>query len=429
MTAIKKIVAREIIDSRGNPTVEVDVTLASGAMGRFAVPSGASTGEHEAIELRDGDANRYFGKGVQKAVRNVIEIIGPGLEGIEGSDQVSIDEKLLALDGTKNKSNLGANALLGVSLAACKAAAEEASVPLFCHLGKGHANILPVPLMNVINGGAHANNNLDIQEFMIVPVGASTFHDALRMGVEVFHCLKGLLKDQGLSVCVGDEGGFAPDLHSNREALEYLMKAISGAGLSPGKDVVLAIDAAASEMYDAAHKTYSIEGKKIDSRGMISYWQEICGAFPVWSLEDGLDENDWRGWAELTDLLGEDVQIVGDDLFVTNPELIRKGIDSHVANAVLIKLNQIGTLSETLQAIMLAQHAGYKTVISHRSGETEDATIADLAVATGAGQIKTGSLSRSDRLAKYNQLLRIEEQLGSDARYLGAGAFAQKGIG
>lgn len=399
---IKEIQAREILDSRGVPTVEVDVHLHSGAMGRFAVPSGASTGEHEALELRDADPRRYFGKGVKLAVSNVTSIISQALQGKE-FDQESLDQFLISLDGTLNKSRLGANAILGVSMAFARASG----------FSYGNQTRLPVPLMNVINGGVHADNGLDIQEFMIVPVGAPTFSEALRYGSEVFHALKLILKKQGLSTSVGDEGGFAPHLKTHEEALDCLMQSIEQAGYRPGDDVSIALDAAASEFYvDGLYKSR-------DRSEMIEWWSSLCQQYPIVSIEDGLDQNDWQGWAELTQKLGKKVQLVGDDLFVTNPKLVQRGIECGVANALLVKLNQIGTLTETLEAIKLARSANYKIVISHRSGETEDTTIADLAVATGAEQIKTGSLSRSERIAKYNRLLRIEEELGIRAVYEG----------
>jgi enolase len=419
MTAIVHIQAREILDSRGNPTVEVDVVLESGAEGRFAVPSGASTGEHEALELRDGDKKRYLGKGVEKAVRNVNEVIAPELAGFDAVDQYGLDQTMLALDGTPNKGKLGANAILGVSVAAAAAAASAHGLPLYRHIGGVAARVLPTPLMNVINGGSHADNSLDIQEFMIVPVGAPTFREALRMGAETFHALKKILKDKGASTGVGDEGGFAPNLANNEAAFSTLMEAIAAAGYTPGKDIALAVDAAASSFYDKANKTYAFDGKQIDRAEMIGYWQSMIAKYPIVSLEDPLDENDWEGWSQFTKLVGDKVQIVGDDLFVTNPALLQKGLDVGAANSILIKLNQIGTLTETLEAIQLAHANGWRSIASHRSGETADTTIADLAVACGTGQIKTGSLSRSDRVAKYNRLLRIEEELGGAARYLG----------
>jgi len=426
MSAIVHIQAREILDSRGNPTIEVDVVLDSGAEGRFAVPSGASTGEHEALELRDGDKGRYLGKGVKKAVQNVNETIAPELAGFDADDQVGLDNAMISLDGTPNKGKLGANAILGVSVAAAKAAAEEHGVPLYRHLGGLTARVLPTPLMNVINGGSHADNSLDIQEFMIVPVGAPTFSEALRMGAETFHALKKILKAKGASTGVGDEGGFAPNLENNEAAFATLMEAIKAAGYEPGKDVALAVDAAASSFYDKAKKTYSFDGKDIDSAAMQAFWGEMFKKYPIVSLEDPLDENDWDGWAAFTKAYGARTQVVGDDLFVTNPKLLKKGIETSAANAILIKLNQIGTLTETLDAIDMAHRVGWRSISSHRSGETADTTIADLAVGTGTGQIKTGSLSRSDRVAKYNRLLRIEEELGSAARYLGGAAFVKR---
>ena len=422
MTAIVHIQAREILDSRGNPTVEVDVVLESGAEGRFAVPSGASTGEHEALELRDGDKKRYGGKGVEKAVRNVNEIIAAELIGFNAADQHGLDQAMIDLDGTANKDKLGANAILGVSVAAAAAAASAHDLPLYRHIGGIAARILPTPLMNVINGGSHADNSLDIQEFMIVPVGAPTFREALRMGAETFHALKKILKDRGASTGVGDEGGFAPNLANNEAAFSTLMEAISAAGYTPGKDIALAVDAAASSFFDKKAGTYAFDGKQIDRAEMIGYWQEMIAKYPIVSVEDPLDENDWDGWAQFTKLVGDKVQVVGDDLFVTNPKLLQKGLDTKAANSILIKLNQIGTLTETLDAISMAHHAGWRSIASHRSGETADTTIADLAVACGTGQIKTGSLSRSDRVAKYNRLLRIEEELGGAARYLGRSA-------
>jgi enolase len=424
-TTIVHIQAREILDSRGNPTVEVDVVLESGDSGRFGVPSGASTGEHEALELRDGDAKRYLGKGVEHAVRNVNEVIAPELVGFDADDQVGLDHTMMALDGTPNKGKLGANAILGVSVAAAKAAAEAHGVSLFHHIGGKMGRVLPTPMMNVINGGSHADNNLDIQEFMIVPVGAPTFREALRMGAEVFHHLKKLLKGKKLNTGVGDEGGFAPDLANNEAGFSLLMDAITAAGYTPGKDLGLAVDAAASSFFDKKTNTYAFNGKSIDRDGMIGFWQDMVSKFPLVSLEDPLDENDWQGWQMITAALGNKTQIVGDDFFVTNPKLLQRGIKERAANAILIKLNQIGTLTETLDAIDMAHRHGYRAIASHRSGETADTTIADLAVGTACGQIKTGSLSRSDRVAKYNRLLRIEEELGSAARYLGGAAFAR----
>ncbi len=423
MTAIIDLTAREILDSRGNPTVEVDVTLESGAFGRAAVPSGASTGVHEAVELRDGDAGRYGGKGVLGAVDAVQGEIYEAVAGREADEQVAIDRALIALDGTPNKARLGANALLGVSLAVAKAAAEEAGLPLYRYVGGSFARTLPVPLMNIVNGGAHADNPIDIQEFMIMPVGAESFGEGLRMGAEVFHTLKKLLGEAGHNTNVGDEGGFAPAIGSADEALGFIMKAIEAAGYAPGEDVVLALDCAATEFFKDGRYELSGEGKSLDSAGMADYLAKLCEGYPIRSIEDGMAEDDWDGWKALTEAVGGSVQLVGDDLFVTNPVRLARGIDQGVANSILIKVNQIGTLSETLEAGEAAHKAGYSAVMSHRSGETEDATIADLAVATNCGQIKTGSLSRSDRLAKYNQLLRIEQQLGSAAHYPGAGIF------
>ena len=427
MSAIAEIKAREILDSRGNPTVEVDVVLESGARGRAAVPSGASTGTREALELRDGDKKRYLGKGVRKAVANIQKILAPSLMGKDATNQTAIDHEMIALDGTPNKGKLGANAILGVSLAVAKASAEEAGLPLYRSLGGAQAHELPVPLMNVINGGAHADNNLDLQEFMIVPVGARTFADALRMAAEVFHTLKGLLKKKGLSTAVGDEGGFAPSLGSNEEALVLIVQAIETAGYKAGKDVALALDPAASEFYENGR--YVMKGEtqaQRSSEDMIKYYEGLVGRYPIVSIEDGLSEKDWKGWKMLTERLGQRVQLVGDDIFVTNPEIFAKGIAEGLGNSILIKLNQIGTLTETLETIEMAKQAGYTAVVSHRSGETEDVTIADLAVGLNTGQIKTGSLSRTDRTAKYNRLLRIEEELGDAARYRGRAIFVRK---
>ncbi len=424
MSEIIDIYAREILDSRGNPTVEVEVYLESGAMGRAAVPSGASTGEREALELRDGDKGRYLGKGVQKAVENVNEVITEALLGWEASDQAGIDRRLLELDGTDFKSNLGANALLGVSLACAKAAAEDAGLPLYQYLGGTNAKELPVPMMNIINGGEHADNNVDIQEFMIMPVGAVNFKEALRMGAEIFHALKKVLKDKGYNTAVGDEGGFAPDLKSNEEALQVIMEAIKAAGFKPGEDVLLALDVAASELYKDG--TYILANEKVPKKSavdMVEFYADLVDRYPIISIEDGMAENDWDGWALLTKKLGKKIQIVGDDLFVTNTKILKEGIDKGIANSILIKVNQIGTLTETLDAIEMAKRAGYTTVISHRSGETEDTTIADLAVATNAGQIKTGSLCRTDRVCKYNQLLRIEDELDEVGIYAGHDVF------
>ncbi len=424
-TFIEDIVAREVLDSRGNPTVEVDVVLDDGALGRGMVPSGASTGAFEAVELRDGDKNRYGGKGVLKAVENINDKISEELAGFDAFDQIGIDRTMIELDGSANKANLGANAILAVSIAAAKAESNSLGIPLFRYLGGTNAKELPTPMMNILNGGEHADNNVDIQEFMIMPVGAKTFPEALRMGAEVFHSLHDVLKGMGLSTGVGDEGGFAPNLESNEEALQVIMKAIENAGYKPGEDVRLAMDVAASEMYDKETGKYNLKGEKksLTSDEMIDYYKNLIEKYPIISIEDGLDEEDWDGWVKLTKELGDKIQLVGDDLFVTNTERLKKGIDMGVANSILIKLNQIGTITETLNAIQMAKEAGYTAVVSHRSGETEDATIADLVVATNAGQIKTGSLSRTDRIAKYNQLLRLNEYLGEDAIYAGMDAF------
>ncbi len=427
MSGIREIRAREILDSRGNPTVEVDVVLESGARGWAAVPSGASTGTREALELRDGDKTRYLGKGVRKAVANIQKVLAPSLLGKDAANQTAIDHAMIALDGTPNKGKLGANAILGVSLAVAKASAAEAGLPLYRSLGGAQAHELPVPLMNVINGGAHADNNLDLQEFMIVPVGARTFADALRMAAEVFHTLKSLLKKKGLSTAVGDEGGFAPSLGSNEEALVLIVQAIETAGYKAGKDVALALDPAASEFYENGR--YVMKGEtqaQRSSEDMIKYYEGLVRRYPIVSIEDGLSEKDWKGWKMLTERLGQRVQLVGDDIFVTNPEIFAKGIAEGIGNSILIKLNQIGTLTETLETIEMAKRAGYTAVVSHRSGETEDVTIADLAVGLNTGQIKTGSLSRTDRTAKYNRLLRIEEELGDAARYRGRAVFVRK---
>ena len=419
MTAIAHIHAREIIDSRGNPTIEVDVALEDGAFGRAAVPSGASTGSLEALELRDGDKKRYKGKGVKKAVAHVNNDIADALAGFDAEDQVKIDQALLDLDGTDNKSKLGANAILGVSLAVAKAAAESCGLPLYRYVGGAGAHILPVPMMNIINGGQHANNKLDIQEFMIMPVAAHTMSDAIRVGAEIFHELKKRLSDDGYNTAVGDEGGFAPDFGKADEALSYIMKAIEGAGYKPGSDVMLALDVAATEFYHDHKYVLEGEGKSLDFGKMLKYYEGLVSKYPIVSIEDPMSEDDHQGWKEITDLLGKKVQLVGDDLFVTNPAILAAGIEKGLANALLVKVNQIGTLTETLQAVQLAHRSGYRAILSHRSGETEDATIAHLAVATNCGQIKTGSLSRSDRLAKYNELIRIEEQLGRSAHYAG----------
>ncbi|MAE72015.1 MAG: phosphopyruvate hydratase [Gemmatimonadetes bacterium] len=426
MTSIESIHAREILDSRGNPTIEVEAILLDGSQGRAAVPSGASTGEHEAVELRDGDASRYLGKGVRNAVDNVNEKIAYELAGEEALDQVAIDRFLCELDGTPNKGSLGANAILGVSMAIARAGADATGQPFYRYLGGAGAHVLPVPMMNIINGGAHADNNVDIQEFMIMPVGAAGFAEGLRCGAEVFHSLKKVLKGKGLNTAVGDEGGFAPDLGSNEEACETIIEAIGGAGYTPGSDVVLAIDAASSELYSNGTYTLGAEAEpEKNAAAMVDFYRSLAEKYPIVSIEDGLDENDWDGWKELTAALGDRVQIVGDDLFVTNTERLARGIAEGISNSILIKVNQIGTLTETLEAISMAHRAGFTTVISHRSGETEDTTIADLAVATNAGQIKTGSLCRTDRICKYNQLLRIEEELGDAAVYAGAGTLAK----
>ena len=419
MTAIIDIQGREILDSRGNPTVEVEVTLESGAFGRAAVPSGASTGAHEAVELRDGDKKRYGGKGVLKAVEAVNHEIFDVLSGLDGEDQVHIDQTLIELDGTENKGRLGANAILGVSLAVAKAAAEEAGLPLYRYVGGSFARTLPVPMMNIINGGAHADNPIDIQEFMIMPVGAESLAEGVRMGAEIFHALKKGLKDAGHNTNVGDEGGFAPNLASTDEALGFVARATEAAGYKLGDDIMLALDCASTEYFKNGKYELAGEGKSLDSGAMVDYLAELCGRYPILSIEDGMSEDDWDGWKLLTERLGGTVQLVGDDLFVTNPRRLRDGISKGVANSILVKVNQIGTLSETLEAVETAHKAGYTAVMSHRSGETEDATIADLAVATNCGQIKTGSLSRSDRMAKYNQLIRIEEELDTAALYAG----------
>lgn len=422
MNKILIVHGREIMDSRGNPTLEVDVVLENGQMGRAAVPSGASTGEHEAMELRDGDKSRYRGKGVVKAVQNVNEVIGPKLTGMDVTDQIGIDETMLDLDGTENKSKLGANAILGVSLACAKAASYALELPLFQYIGGVNARLLPVPFMNIVNGGMHADNNLDLQEFMIVPRGASSFSEALRWGVETFHHLKEILHDRGLATSVGDEGGFAPNLSSNEEAIQLILEAIEKSGYAPGRDIAIALDAASSSFFQYRTRKYSLKAQKgaeWSADEMIDFYSRLVDQYPIVSIEDGLAEDDWEGWKKLTEALGDRVQLVGDDLFVTNTQRLDKGINLGVANSILIKLNQIGTLTETLNAIEMAKEAGYTSMISHRSGETEDATIADLAVATNAGQIKTGSASRSDRMAKYNQLLRIEETLSGRALFGG----------
>jgi enolase len=417
MTEIIDVRGREILDSRGNPTVEVDITLASGATGRAAVPSGASTGTREALELRNTRSKRYGGKGVQNAVKNVNTTIANAIVGLDAADQTALDRAMIELDGTDNKAKLGANAILGVSMAAARAAAQAFGLPLYRYLGGVNARTMPVPMMNVINGGAHAANNLDIQEFMIIPFGAKTMSEAIQMGAETFHALKAILKKKGLSTAVGDEGGFAPNLNSNEEALSYILEAITAAGYAPGKDIGLALDAAASEFYKQGKYELKSEKLSLSPEDMISYYTKLLEKFPIFSIEDGLAEQDWKSWELMTEQLDEVIQLVGDDVFVTNPKILAKGIEEGVANAILIKLNQIGTVTETLEAIEMARLAGYGTVISHRSGETEDSFIADLAVAVNAGQIKTGSLSRTDRVAKYNQLLRIEEELGAAARF------------
>jgi enolase len=425
MTEIINVAAREILDSRGNPTIEVEVAVASGHLGRAAVPSGASTGEREALELRDGDKKRYLGKGVLKAVRNVNALIGPAIVGMDASDQASLDARMIALDGTKTKSKLGANAVLGVSLAAARAASLSHELPLYRYVGGVNARTLPVPLMNILNGGAHADSNVDVQEFMVVPFGAPSFAEGLRYGAEVFHALKKVLKGKGASTGVGDEGGYAPSLSSNEEALAVIMEAIAATGLKPGKQVGLALDCAFSEVFDAKTGKYVLkgEGKTYDAKGLVDWYESLVAKYPIVSIEDGCGENDWKGWKLLTDRLGAKIQLVGDDVFVTNTEILARGISEGVANSILVKVNQIGSLTETLEAVRMAHRAGYTSVMSHRSGETEDTTIADLAVACDCGQIKTGSASRTDRIAKYNQLLRIEEELGKTARFAGRDAF------
>ncbi len=429
MTTILDVLGREILDSRGNPTLEVEVLLESGVVGRAAVPSGASTGEHEAVELRDGDKSRYLGKGVQNAVDNVNDKIADEIIDFDATDQVAIDNLLIALDGTENKANLGANAILGVSLAVAKAAAETFGLPLYRYIGGVNAKVLPVPMMNILNGGSHADNNVDFQEFMIMPVGAPTFKEALRMGAETFHALKSVLHKKGYNTSVGDEGGFAPNLKSNEEAIGVILEAIEKAGYKAGSEIALALDVASSEMFNKESHMYQFfksDKSEKTSAQMVDYYANWCKQYPIYSIEDGLDENDWDGWKLLTEKLGSKVQLVGDDLFVTNTERLAEGIEKGIANSILIKVNQIGTLTETLDAIEMAKTAGYTNVISHRSGETEDTTIADIAVATNAGQIKTGSLSRTDRIAKYNQLLRIEEELDTTAIYLGLDALNYK---
>jgi len=424
MSQITDVYAREILDSRGNPTLEVEVFTEAGVMGRAAVPSGASTGEREALELRDGDKGRYLGKGVRKAVDNVNDIIADEILGMEVTDQIGIDRKMLELDGTEYKSKLGANAILGVSLACAKAAAEESGLPLYQYIGGCNAKELPLPMMNILNGGAHADNNVDIQEFMIMPVGAGSFAEALRMGAEIFHALKGVLKAKGYNTAVGDEGGFAPNLKSNEEALEVIMDAIVKAGYKPGDEVLLALDVASSELFKDGIYTLENEAEpKKTPAQMVAFYENLVNKYPIISIEDGMAENDWDGWKLLTDRLGKKIQIVGDDLFVTNPKILKEGIQKGIANSILVKLNQIGSLTETLDAIEMAKRAGYTCVISHRSGETEDTTLADLSVAVNAGQIKTGSLCRTDRVAKYNQLLRIEDELDVTAKFLGKDVF------
>jgi enolase len=423
MTTITKIHAREILDSRGNPTLEAEVTLSSGEVGRAAVPSGASTGSREAVELRDGDKTRYLGKGVTRAVNNVNTTIAAALQGADADDQAGVDAKLIALDGSPNKNHLGANALLGVSLANAHAVAASKKLPLWKHLAGAREPVLPVPMMNIINGGAHADNNVDMQEFMVLPVGCDSFSEALRCGTEIFHALKSVLKGRGLSTSVGDEGGFAPDLRSNEEAVETILEAIAKAGYKAGEDVFLGLDVASSEFYENGKYNLAGEGKRLTADQFGDFMADWCARYPIITIEDGMAEGDWDGWKGLTDKLGSKVQLVGDDLFVTNPKIFREGIDKKIANAILIKVNQIGTLSETLEAIAMAHAANYAAIVSHRSGETEDTTIADISVATTATQIKTGSLCRTDRVAKYNQLLRIEEALGASAKYAGRAAF------
>jgi len=417
---IEALGAREILDSRGNPTVEVEVLLEDGTAARAAVPSGASTGAFEAVELRDG-GKRYLGKGVEKAIKNVNEVIAPEVVGLDAQDQRLVDQTMIDLDGTKNKAKLGANAILGVSLAVAKASAEHADLSLFKYVGGNNAHVLPVPMMNILNGGAHADTNVDIQEFMVAPIGADTFKESLRWGAEIYHSLKSVLKKRGLATSIGDEGGFAPNLESNRAALDLILEAVEGAGFKPGKEIALAMDVAATEFYE--NGKYSFEGKQLTAAEMIAYYASLVSSYPLVSIEDPLNEDDWDGWAAITQELGTKVQLVGDDLFVTNPERLAKGIAANTANALLVKVNQIGSLTETLDAVEMAHRAGYRSMMSHRSGETEDVTIADLAVATNCGQIKTGAPARSERVAKYNQLLRIEEELGDGARYAGRGAF------
>lgn len=420
MAIIEAIGAREILDSRGNPTVEVEVLLEDGTAARAAVPSGASTGAFEAVELRDG-GKRYLGKGVEKAINNVVDVIAPEVVGLDAQDQRLVDQTMIDLDGTKNKAKLGANAILGVSLAVAKASAEHADLSLFKYVGGNNAHVLPVPMMNILNGGAHADTNVDIQEFMVAPIGADSFKESLRWGAEIYHSLKSVLKKRGLATSIGDEGGFAPNLESNRAALDLILEAVEGAGFKPGKEIALAMDVAATEFYE--NGKYSFEGKQLTAAEMIAYYSSLVSSYPLVSIEDPLNEDDWDGWAAITTELGSKVQLVGDDLFVTNPERLSRGISANTANALLVKVNQIGSLTETLDAVEMAHRAGYRSMMSHRSGETEDVTIADLAVATNCGQIKTGAPARSERVAKYNQLLRIEEELGDGARYAGRGAF------
>ena len=420
MAIIEALGAREILDSRGNPTVEVEVLLEDGTVGRAAVPSGASTGAFEAVELRDG-AKRYLGKGVEQAIKNVVDVIAPEVIGLDAQDQRLVDQTMIDLDGTKNKAKLGANSILGVSLAVAKASAEHADLSLFKYVGGNNAHVLPVPMMNILNGGAHADTNVDIQEFMVAPIGADSFKESLRWGAEIYHSLKSVLKKRGLATSIGDEGGFAPNLDSNRAALDLILEAVEGAGFKPGKEIALAMDVAATEFHKDGK--YSFEGKQLSAPEMIAYYASLVASYPIVSIEDPLDEDDWAGWAAITTELGSKIQLVGDDLFVTNPERLAKGIAANTANALLVKVNQIGSLTETLDAVEMAHRAGYRSMMSHRSGETEDVTIADLAVATNCGQIKTGAPARSERVAKYNQLLRIEEELGEGARYAGRGAF------
>jgi enolase len=425
MNEIINVHAREILDSRGNPTIEVEVAIASGHIGRAAVPSGASTGEHEAVELRDGEKGRYLGKGVRKAVANVVDVIGPSVLGMDAGEQAALDAKMIELDGTRAKGKLGANAILGVSLAAARASALAHDLPLYRYVGGAGARTLPVPLMNILNGGAHADSNVDVQEFMVVPLGAPTFAEGLRYGAEIFHALKKVLKGRGAATGVGDEGGYAPSLPSNEEALAVIMEAITDAGLRAGEQVALALDVASSEFFDKATGTYDLkgEGKQFNRQGLVDWYASLCSKYPIVSIEDGFAEDDWEGWKLVTEKLGNKIQLVGDDLFVTNVERLSRGIQESTANSILVKVNQIGSLTETLDAVRMAHQAGYTSVMSHRSGETEDTTIADLAVACDCGQIKTGSASRTDRVAKYNQLLRIEEELGKSARYAGRAAF------